>query len=85
MNIKYLLLIDVIIILLGVAIVYSDLWMRDDKPTRIDWRLFSYRPFYVVDSETIEGAWTVDLFQVSIVLAIIIDVVLMVYPKTVIE
>jgi hypothetical protein len=76
--------VNVLIVALGGFLVYSDLYMREyirhthENTTVIEVEYFplGYRPTYeyyeVIDGETTyavsEGSWTLDLFQLSIII-----------------
>ena len=68
--------VDVVLLLFGRLIVYCDLWLRSYKPAKVDWYLFGYRPTYVVNGIVLRGSWTLDLLQVSIVIAVIVSLVM---------
>lgn len=68
--------IDVVLLLFGRLIVYCDLWLRSYKPVKVEWYLLGYRPTYVVKGIVLRGSWTLDLLQVSVVIAVIVGLVL---------
>jgi hypothetical protein len=79
--------VDVLILALGGFLTYSDLYMRDyTRRTHentavidVEYSLLGYRPTYEysenVNGETIvsEGSLTLDFFQLSIIIAVIVS------------
>lgn len=68
--------VDVVLLLFGRLILYCDLWLRSYKPVKVEWYLLGYRPTYVVRGIVLRGSWTLDLLQVSIVIAVIVSLVM---------
>ena len=68
--------VDVVLLLFGRFIIYCDLWLRSYKPVRVEWYLLGYRPTYAVEGIVLRGSWTLDLLQVSVVIAVLVSLVL---------
>jgi len=72
MNKFRLIILNVFLLLLGGSFTLIDISRY--PPLRIDWHILGYTPIFLVNGTIIVGTWTLDWFQVFILLCVIIDV-----------
>lgn len=83
-KVAILVTVNFALILLGAFAVYCDLYTHRysvppyaavEPPTNIEWGFFQYRPTLIErDGTMVQGSWTLDFFQLSILVAAIGDI-----------
>jgi hypothetical protein len=82
-----ILLVNIVVISLGALAVYYDLWMRQYssypyepiRPIKVEWYFLGYRATYIESGGAeVQGSWTLDYLQLSIILMAIVDIVLLI-------
>jgi hypothetical protein len=72
MKIPIRFLVSVLLVLLGLVAVWEDLLRQN--PISVEWTFLAYRPTYLSsEGKVLPGLWTLDWFQVSLALVIILN------------